>query len=63
MIEFIIIAGLLLLILIAVSGKRSHPAHVKGLAAIFARRCPGCRTPINSSARYCPHCAQPTGWR
>jgi hypothetical protein len=62
MIEFIIIAGLLLLILFVVSSKRSHPAHVKGLAAVLARRCPSCRTPINRSASHCPHCAQPTGW-
>jgi hypothetical protein len=58
---------ILLLIVIVVClfgliGKRSHPAHMKGLRAILARQCPSCRTPIPHNASYCPHCTQATGF-
>jgi hypothetical protein len=58
---------ILILIVIAVAlcalvGKRSHPTHMKGLQALFSRRCPNCRIPIPGSAKYCAHCTQPTEW-
>lgn len=57
----IIIAVIVLLIIIAVRSG-SHPAKVKGFRAIFAERCPHCRTVISGSATHCPHCQQPTGF-
>jgi hypothetical protein len=61
MMEFIVIV-LLIALIAAVLGKRSHPAQLKGLAGILAERCPSCRVHINYKATHCPHCAQPTGF-
>jgi hypothetical protein len=61
--EITIIVVLLVLILLVVAFRRPHPATPRGLAGIFARKCPHCRVLISGSASHCPHCAQPTGWR
>jgi hypothetical protein len=61
--EIIVIIALLVLILLVVAFRRPHPAAPRGLAGIFARKCPHCRVYISGGASHCPHCGQPTGWR
>lgn len=61
MIEIILLI-IVVVCLFGIIGKRSHPAHMKGFGAIFAERCPSCRTPISHRANHCPHCTQPTGF-
>ena len=59
MLELVI--GLLLVIVIVLAFKKSHPADMKGLGNLVARKCPTCRTKIHDRAIHCPHCGQPTG--
>jgi RNA polymerase subunit RPABC4/transcription elongation factor Spt4 len=60
--DVIIIIALLVLILLVVAFRRPHPASPRGLAGLFARKCPHCRVLISSRASHCPHCGQATGW-
>lgn len=58
----IIIVLLVLILLVAMFRPRSrHPTELRGWAGLVSRPCPNCRVNIRNSAKFCPHCGQPTG--